>query len=95
MWDNFVIGFEGKCISKLQCNFDIIKSRSKYKDIESWHSDLRKQTKLRTYVTFKNEYNVEPYLLNPIQKWQCTFFAKLRCGIYLYISKQVDTLTLH
>ncbi len=26
------------------------------------------KTKLRTYITFKNEFNVEPYLLNPIQK---------------------------
>ncbi len=40
-----------------------------------------KKTKLRTYVTFKNEFNVEPYLLNPIQKCQSSVFAKLRCGI--------------
>ncbi len=32
------------------------------------HSDVMDKTKLTTYVTFKNEFNVEPYLLNPIQK---------------------------
>ncbi len=74
-------GFEDKFISKLQCNLETINSRIKNKDIESWHSDVRKKTKLRTYVTFKNELNVEPYLLNPIQKCQCSGFAKLRCGI--------------
>ncbi len=64
-------GFEEKYISKLQCNLEIVKSRIKNKDIESWHSDLSKKTKLRTYITFKYEVNVEPYLLNPIQKCQC------------------------
>ncbi len=37
--------------------------------------------KLGTYFTFKSEFNVEPYLLNPIQKCQYSVFAKLRCGI--------------
>ncbi len=74
-------GFEDKFISKHQCNFEIVKSIIKNKDIESWHSDVRKKTKLRTYVTFKNEFNVEPYLLNPIQKYQRFVFAKLRYGI--------------
>ncbi len=74
-------GFEDKFISKFQCNLETVNSRIKNKDIESWHSDVRKKIKLRTYVTFKNEFNVEPYLLNHIQKCQCSVFAKLRCGI--------------
>ncbi len=49
-------GFEDKFIFKLQCNLEIVKSRIKNKDIESWHSDVRKTTKLRTYVTFKNKF---------------------------------------
>ncbi len=47
-------GFEDKFISKLQCNLKIVKSRIKNKDIKSWQSDVRKRTKLRTYLTFKN-----------------------------------------
>ncbi len=74
-------GFEDKFISKLQCNLKTVKSRIKNKDIESWHSDVRKTIKLRTYVTFKNEFNVEPYLLDPIQKCQRSVCTKLRCGI--------------
>ncbi len=35
----------------------------------------------KRYFTFKNEFNVEPYLLNPIHECQCSVFAKLRCGI--------------
>ncbi len=46
-------GFEDKLISKLRCNLEIVKSRIKNKDIESWHSDVRKKSKLKTYVTFK------------------------------------------
>ncbi len=65
------MGFEDKFISKLQCNREIVKSRIKNKDSESWYSDVRTKTKLRTYVTYKNEFNVEPYLLNPIQNCQC------------------------
>ncbi len=72
---------DDKFISKLQCNLEIGKSRIKNKVIESWYSDVRKKSKLRTYVIFKNECNVEPYLLNAIQKCQCSVFAKLRCGI--------------
>ncbi len=70
-----------KFISKLQCNLKIVKSRIKNKDIKSWQSDVRKRTKLRTYLTFKNLFNFEPYLSYPIQKCQCSVFAKLRCGI--------------
>ncbi len=46
-------GFEDKFISKLQCNLEIVKNRIKNKDIESWHSDIRRKTKLSTYITFK------------------------------------------
>ncbi len=67
-------GFEDKFISKFHCNLEIVKSRIKNKDIESWHSDVSKKTKLRIYVTFKNEFNVESYLFNPIQ-----FSAILLC----------------
>ncbi len=42
-------GFENKFISKGPCNLEIVKSRIKNKDIESWYSDVRKTTKLRTY----------------------------------------------
>ncbi len=81
-------GFEDRFISKLQCNLEIVKSRIKNKDNESWHSDVRKGTKLKTYVTFKNEFNVEPYILNPIQKCPHSVFVKLRCGILpLHIEK--------
>ncbi len=60
-------GFD-KLFSKLQCNLEIVKSRITINiDIESWDSDVRKKNKLRTYVTFKNEFIAELYLLNPIQ----------------------------
>ncbi len=62
-------GFEDNFICKLQCNLEIVNSRIKNKDIGSWHLDVRK---LRAYVTFKNEFNVEPYISNPIQKCQYT-----------------------
>ncbi len=61
-------GFDDKSVSKCQCNFEIVKRRIKNKDIESWYSDVRKETKLRSYDIFINEFNVESYLLNPIQK---------------------------
>ncbi len=35
--------FEDKYISKLQCNLEVVKSRTKYKDIESLYSDVRKK----------------------------------------------------
>ncbi len=53
--------FEDKFILKRQSNLETVKSRIKNNDIESWHSDVRKNTKHRTYFTFRNEFNVEPY----------------------------------
>ncbi len=64
-------GIEYKFISKFHCNLEIVKSRINNKDIESLYSDVqKKKTKLRTYVTFKNYFYYEPYLLNPIRKCQ-------------------------
>ncbi len=37
-------GVEDKFISKLQCNIEIVISKIKNKDIESWHSDVREKT---------------------------------------------------
>ncbi len=45
-------GFEDRFTSKFQCNLEIVKSRIKNKDIESWHSDVRRKTKLITYITY-------------------------------------------
>ncbi len=39
----------------------------------------RKSQKYKTYASFTNEFNFEPYLLNDIQKYPQSVFAKLRC----------------
>ncbi len=60
-----------KFISKLEYNLEIVKNRIKNKDIESWHSDVRKNTKLRRYVTFKNEFNAISIESNPEMSMLC------------------------
>ncbi len=80
-----VNGFEDTFISKLQCSLQIVKSRIKNEDVESWFSDVSKMAKLRTYVTLKNEFNIKPNLLNPIQKCQCSSLLNWDVKSYLYI----------
>lgn len=52
-------------------------------DIEctQWKNSLSSFPKLRTYVNFKNEYSVEPYVQNIMNKKYRSVLAKLRCGI--------------
>ena len=55
---------------------------------QTWHAKINSDTgrnggnKLRTYCTFKNEYNVEPYVANVIMsRKHRSAMAKFRCGV--------------
>ena len=37
--------------------------------------------KLRTYVTFKTQFKVEPYVLSIMSRGHTSYLAQLRCGI--------------
>lgn len=45
-----------------------------------WKQDVKDVSKLRTYITFKEEYKSEPYLFNVMNRQHRSLLAQLRCG---------------
>jgi hypothetical protein len=50
-------------------------------ECDKWRQDLPRFPKLRTYMTFKNVYCVEPYIVKIISRKRRSILAKLRLGI--------------
>ena len=46
-----------------------------------WTNKTRDISKLRTYITFKTEYNTEDYVKAYLSKQERSFLAQLRCGV--------------
>ncbi len=42
---------------------------------------IQQKPKLRTYILFKDNVNIEPYILSCLPKYQRSVFAKLHYGI--------------
>ena len=51
------------------------------KNCDKWCRDIYNKPKLRTYVTFKEKYEVEKYVLSLMSRRQHSVLAQLRCGI--------------
>ncbi len=68
-------------IEKVTGNLDLFTESCRVRD----HSDLliaiQQKHKLRTYILFKDNVNIEPCVLSFLPKYQRSVFAKLRCGI--------------
>ena len=46
-----------------------------------WHNEIQNKPKLRTYVLFKNNVNIESYVKKHMQKCTRSCFAQFRLGI--------------
>ncbi len=46
-----------------------------------WLDEITRKPKLCTYVTFKNSYEVEPYVLSFINRKHRLYLAQYHCGI--------------
>ena len=55
------------CFHENQCNI--------------WTNEISNKPKLRTYVTFKQNYKVEDYVISFINRYQRSYLAQLRTGI--------------
>jgi hypothetical protein len=47
----------------------------------NWSDNVTNVAKLRTYVTFKQDYETEKYLMSSLTKAERSHLAQLRCGI--------------
>ncbi len=48
---------------------------------KQWLDEMIKKPKLRTYITFKNAYEVEPHTLSFMNRKHRSYLAQYRCGI--------------
>ncbi len=48
---------------------------------DEWKIETQNKPKLRTYVQFKESYNVEQYVLSFMNRGHRSYLAQLRCGI--------------
>ena len=51
------------------------------KDEVAWRNELQTVSKLRTYCTFKDTYNPEPFLFKVTDRHHRSVLAQFRCGI--------------
>ncbi len=49
-------------------------------NIEKWHAEMAKQSKLRLYRAFKNKYGIENYVTKNMSKSIRSFIAQIRSG---------------
>ncbi len=68
-------------IEKVTGNLDLFRESCWVRD----HSDLliaiQQNRKLQTYILFKDNVNIEQYVLSFLPKYKRSVFAKLCCGI--------------
>lgn len=67
-------------LGKLSCDLANIKIRLLKLNEADWRSILPNKPKLRSYVEYKSEYEIEKYV-NLNNKFERSMIAKVRCGI--------------
>ena len=48
---------------------------------KTWEESVRQKPKLRTYITYKKAFIVEPYVLSFMNRKKRSYLAQYRCGI--------------
>ena len=71
---------------KQVCNVGNIHERILLNHNQKWSQNVKNKPKLRSYIKFKSEYEVEPYLKLNLVKWERSILAQFRMGVLpLYI----------
>ncbi len=60
---------------------DICKAEFQKVLCKEWKNDVCKKPKLRTYLTFKDNFEVEPYVKSFLNRKCRSYLAQYRCGI--------------
>ena len=77
----FKTGHEQAFHTRVRVNIHDIKTNLHDQYKTEWESNIYDKPKLRTYVKFKYEYGVEPYVSDLLSKGQRSILAQFRCGI--------------
>ena len=74
---NLINHFENKSI----IHIDTVKNKINEYYSNIWKADVTKVSKLRTYTTFKDNFETEQYVLLNLNKRERSLLAQFRCGI--------------
>jgi hypothetical protein len=76
-----VLNLESKFVNNEIVSVDQCWALLHERECQSWREAVETSPKLRTYVQFKCNYGVEPYVTNVFNRAQRSVLAKLRCGV--------------
>lgn len=63
------------------CNLNLAEIKLQQKFVNDWHNELQSVSKLRTYRSFKRDFNLEKYVTMDIPKPHRSVLAQFRCGV--------------
>lgn len=63
------------------CNCNLAEIKLQQKFVNDWQNELRSVSKLRTYRSFKSDFNLEKYVTMDIPKPHRSILAQFRCGV--------------
>ena len=66
---------------KSTCNLDLCKDKLFLVAEQEWKIAINSKPKLRTYIKFKKNFHIEPYIKITTNRYERSLLAKLRCGI--------------
>ncbi len=75
------IDCQNKFISKSQVSMNSCWALLHELQCKQWLDEITRKPKLRTYITFKNSYAVEPYALSFMNRKHRSYLAQCRCRI--------------
>ena len=72
---------ENVFIDRNVCDIEALQSINMCMHAETWKENILTKPKLRTYITFKDEYGTENYVKYCSSRFQRSLLAQIRCGI--------------
>ncbi len=63
------------------CNLENVRIKLMELECDSWKTNINNKPKLRTYVTFKHQYEREKYVEMNLSRSERSYLAQFRCGI--------------
>lgn len=64
------------------CNLNLAEIKLQQKFVNDWQNELQSVSKLRTYRSFKSDFNLEKYVTMDMPKPHRSILAQFRCGVF-------------
>ena len=75
------IGLIANFLNRQTCDINVCEKLLLNSHCTDWANKIKDIPKLRTYISFKNQYETENYVKSYLPKQERSFLAQLRCGV--------------